>query len=263
LRALRAVSTERGRDAREFALMAFGGSGPIHAAGLGRELHCPKVIVPPLPGLFSALGLLLSVIEHHNVRSCYLQGETLTAANLLAICDEVERSLLNQFDHDTIDGTGVRFSYTADTRYRGQASLISIPLLSSVERGCATITPHTVQRLCAAFETEHEKLYGHRSDPENPVQVVAVRVIGRWGDANHEELLQAVDYNFADGGSRLAYFGPSWGQRETRVIARGDLKGVVDGPLLIDEYDSTTVVPPGMRACCDADGNIIMECHDA
>src|SRR5207302_2593295 len=70
MRALRAVSTERGRDPRDFALIAFGGSGPIHAAGLARELSVPRTLVPPLPGLFSALGLLVSAVEHHDVRSC-------------------------------------------------------------------------------------------------------------------------------------------------------------------------------------------------
>ena len=74
MRALRAVSTERGRDPREFVLIAFGGSGPIHAAGLAKELLIRQVIVPPLPGLFSTLGLLFSGVEHHDVRSCLLSG---------------------------------------------------------------------------------------------------------------------------------------------------------------------------------------------
>ena len=74
MRALRAVSTERGRDPRDFALMAFGGSGPIHAAGLAQDLAIGQVVVPPLPGLFSALGLLCSGVEHHDVRSCLLGG---------------------------------------------------------------------------------------------------------------------------------------------------------------------------------------------
>ena len=82
MRALRAVSTERGRDPRDFALMAFGGAGPIHAAGLARDLAIGQVVVPPLPGLFSALGLLCSGVEHHDVRSCLLGGEDLQAPAL-------------------------------------------------------------------------------------------------------------------------------------------------------------------------------------
>lgn len=97
MRALRAVSTERGRDPRDFVLMAFGGLGPIHAAGLARELRIPQTIVPPLPGLFSAVGLLFSGIEHHDVRSCQLAGDALTPDALQRLLDEMRAAMLAQF----------------------------------------------------------------------------------------------------------------------------------------------------------------------
>ena len=97
MKALREVSTERGRDPREFDLMAFGGSGPVHAAGLAKELAVRKVIVPPLPGLFSALGLLFSNVEHHDVRSCLLSGESLCVQKLEEFRKTLGQEMLARF----------------------------------------------------------------------------------------------------------------------------------------------------------------------
>src|SRR5207244_6726637 len=97
MRALRAVSTQRGRDPRGFALLAFGGSGPVHAAGLARDLLIRQVLIPPLPGLFSAVGLLCSGVEHHDVRSCLLSGAALTAEALENVRGEMQAHMLDQF----------------------------------------------------------------------------------------------------------------------------------------------------------------------
>src|SRR5262249_53623497 len=97
MRALRAVSTERGRDPRRFALLAFGGSGPLPAVGLGRDLLTRRVRIPPLPGLFSAVGLLCSGVEHHDVRSCLLSGRALTPEALENVREEMQSHMLGQF----------------------------------------------------------------------------------------------------------------------------------------------------------------------
>jgi N-methylhydantoinase A len=253
MRALRAVSTERGRDPREFVLMAFGGSGPIHAAGLANELLIRQIIVPPLPGLFSTLGLLFSGVEHHDVRSCLLSGETLNAKTLEQIKAEMQRNMLAQFETEGYPANQVMLSCSVDIRFKGQASEIRIPVVDE------HFTETTVQTLYTTFETEHERLYGHRSDPDNPVEVVAVRLIGQAGIRGQQGVLNPAERLGARALSREAYFGASWGTIDTPVISRRDLgEEGTTGPLLIDEYDSTIVVPPDYRGFLDSEGNILM-----
>ena len=258
MRALRAVSTERGRDPRDFAFMAFGGSGPVHAAGLARELAIGRVLVPPLPGLFSALGLLFSGIEHHDVRSCLLTGATLTANAIGALLAEMQATMLAQFAAEGIAAATLRFQPSVDMRFRGQASEIRI---AYPDADAATPTSNVITTLVAAFETEHEQLYGHRSDPDNPVEIVAVRLVGRAVNEAIQQIGEAAPLRPAltrtqeQTTSRLAYFGPTSGLIDTPVLARRALTQPVRGPLLIDEYDSTIVVPPGWLARLDEQGN--------
>ena len=253
MRALRAVSTERGRDPREFVLMAFGGSGPIHAAGLAKELLIREVIVPPLPGLFSTLGLLFSGVEHHDVRSCLLSDETLSATALEEIKAEMQHNMLAQFDTEGYPADQVTLNCSVDVRFKGQASEIRIPVADE------HFTETTVKTLYTTFETEHERLYGHRSDPDNPVEVVAVRLIGQAGIRGQQGVLNPAERLGVRAASREAYFGESWGTIDTPVISRHDLGGEgTTGPLLIDEYDSTIVVPPDYRGHLDSEGNILM-----
>ncbi len=253
MRALRAVSTERGRDPREFVLMAFGGSGPIHAVGLAKELLIRQVIVPPLPGLFSTLGLLFSGIEHHDVRSCLLSGETLNATALEEIKAEMQRNMLAQFDTEGYPANQVTLSCSVDVRFKGQASEIRIAVTDENFNETTVGTLHTI------FETEHERLYGHRSDPDNPVEVVAVRLIGQAGIRGQQGALNPAERLGVRALNREAYFGGSWGTIDTPVISRHDLgEAGTAGPLLIDEYDSTIVVPPDYRGYIDSEGNILM-----
>jgi N-methylhydantoinase A len=250
MRALRAVSTERGRDPRDFILMAFGGSGPIHAVGLAKELMISEIIVPEMPGLFSALGLLFSGVEHHDVRSCLLTGEALTTEALAEHQADMAEDIIAQFRLEGYGVDEVRLNYSADVRFKGQASEIRIPL------GEQAIDDAGISRMCEAFEGEHEQLYGHRSDPDNPIEVIAVRLIGRVESEEGGSKLQRVDRSVTGSGSREAYFGKQFGLVDTPVVNRGDLDGGISGPVLIDEYDSTIVIPPGMRASCDEEGNV-------
>jgi N-methylhydantoinase A len=253
MRALRAVSTERGRDPRQFALLAFGGSGPIHAAGLARELAIRQVIVPPLPGLFSALGLLFSGVEHHDVRSCLLSGPALHAEALQRLRDEMRQKMLAQFASEGIAAGQVALSWSADVRFQGQASEIRIPL------DAEQLSEASVRAMQTRFETEHERLYGHRSDPDNAVEVIALRLIGQAALRGRPVALKPAERLGEKETSRRAYFGPPWGSIDTPVLARRELTSARDGPVLIDEYDSTTVVPPFMRVRLDDQGNLVME----
>ena len=253
MRALRAVSTERGRDPREFVLMAFGGSGPVHAAGLAQELYIGRVIVPPLPGLFSALGLLASGVEHHDVRSCLLSREESKAESLEQIREELRQRMVAQFQAEGFAESGIALSWSADLRFQGQASEIRLELQSRALDGTA------IQALNEAFEIEHERLYGHRSDPDNPIEIIAVRLVGRVVDRGRETVFRPRASDFTPQSHRRAYFGAAHGLVDTAVVARADLSGKAKGPLLIDEYDSTIVVPPFMSVHRDGQGNVVME----
>ena len=253
MKALREVSTERGRDPREFILMAFGGSGPVHAAGLAAELSVQRVLVPPLPGLFSALGLLFSNVEHHGVRSCLLTTEALFPGEIERLRGTLRNEILAWFKQEGYSADRVRLGYSVDMRSRGQTSGIRIPLPAK------PLTAQAVSALREAFEDEHERLYGHRSDAENTVEVLAVRLVGEAMRDQTEGFLQPLDLKGETTPSRMAYFGSRWGAIDTPVVARASLHGGTTGPLLIDEYDSTVVVPPATRVWLDDRQNIVME----
>ena len=251
MRALRAVSTERGRDPRRFILMGFGGSGPIHAAGLAAELGISRVIIPPLPGLFSALGLLFSGIEHHDVRSCLLSGAELNPMSVNKVVNQMRTRMLQQLEEEGFPGEEVELDCECDMRFRGQTSEIRLELVPD------RIDKEAIADLCQAFNEEHEQLYGHRSDPDNPIEVVAVRLIGRAGIPEREGAMEPAEYLGVAASTRKAcFFGKA---QETPVLMRRDLAATMSGPLLIDEYDSTIVVPPGANARIDEFGNIVME----
>lgn len=251
MRALRAVSTERGRDPRDFALMAFGGAGPIHAAGLARELAIDQIVVPPLPGVFSALGLLCSGVEHHGVYSCLLGGPQLGAPALEEIRARLQQRLMAQFAAEGFGSDQVSWRCSADMRFRGQTSEIG------VELAAGPIDVAAVAGLGADFALEHERLYGHRSDPDNPVEVVAVRLVGQAGVRGLGSSFATAARPGLGGGSREVYFAGE--SVAAPVLERGALAAGAAGPLLIDEYDSTIVVPPGWRARRDELGHVLIE----
>ena len=252
-RALRAVSTERGRDPRRFVLMAFGGGGPIHAAGLAEMLGITRVVVPPSPGVFSAFGLLFAEVEHHFVRTHFRAfadmdlGEATTI--LAGLLDEGERLLSDEgFDE------AHRVMVTqVDMKYVGQTSELT------VDMGRSRFTDAAMDELRAAFDREHEKTYGYSAD--DPLQLVNIRVLAR-GISEESRVPEnlAVPSRRAVQGEREVYFAGRHGWMSTPVIGRAELDGAhSQGPLVVEEYDSTTVVPPGWVASLDALGNIALE----
>lgn len=253
MKALREVSTERGRDPREFVLMAFGGSGPIHAAGLAEDLSVQRVMVPALPGLFSALGLLYSDVERHGVRSCLLAIENLRPREIEQLREALEKEMLAWFRRGRYSVEPVQLAFSVDMRIRGQTSEINVPLPGG------PLTPQDVDALRQSFEDEHERLYGHRSAAGHTVEVLAVRLVGKAVRDRTEGVLQPLELQGETAPSRTAYFGSRWGAIDTPVVTRASLREVTQGPLLIDEYDSTIVVPPATRVWLDDHRNVVME----
>ena len=253
-RALEAVSSERGRDPRRFTLMAFGGGGPIHAAGLAEMLGITRIIVPPSPGVFSAFGLLFADVEHHFVRTHFKAFSELDTR-------EVNRILkgLREQGQGLLRAEGFADSQQAiltqvDMKYVGQTSELT------VNTSLDSFNPTTISELGEAYEYEHEKTYGYRAN--EPYELVNIRVIAR----GISEVSRVPDHIELDGrGSttnppdRKVYYSSQLGWIETPVVDRGNLDGEgYAGPLVIEEYDSGTLVPPGWEASLDPMKNIIL-----
>jgi N-methylhydantoinase A len=257
-RAVKAVSTYRGRDPRDFVLLAFGGNGPVFAAAMAESLGMPRVIVPPSAGLFSAVGLLEADLEQHFVKTYFAPADHVDLDLLNRIFEELETSALQAVQTDqaaTGTATCERF---ADLRYSGQAFELTVPVPERALRKSDLLG------LIERFGQEHERTYGHRALDE-PVEIVNARVTARIpvergrddepprnGHAETPPSLPRRDH-------RLAYFGPQIGLVDTPVVARGELSSPGRGPLIVEEYDATTLIPPDWLAWLDEAGNIILE----
>jgi N-methylhydantoinase A len=249
-RAVKAVTTYRGRDPRDFTLCAFGGNGPLTGVEIARSLTMGNVLIPPSPGVFSALGLLFSDTEHEVVRTLMLRGSEITSAALEDAYAGAESETTGFLSGRA--GATVTVSRYADVRYTGQAYELSV----AVPPG-----PVDLERLVADFVAEHVRTYGHGSTGD-PVDVVSIRALAHIERtaAQMYDPLAAIRALPVHEGARLAYFGPDVGLIETDVCNRAALlAGERRGPLLIDEADSTCVVPPGCLARLDQYGNIEVE----
>lgn len=249
-RAVKAVTTYRGRDPRDFTLCAFGGNGPLTGVEIARALQIRRVLIPPAPGVFSALGLLFSDTEHEVVRTLMLRGADVDAAALESAFAGVEAEATANLV--ATGGSTVTVTRYADVRYAGQAYELSVRVSPE---------PVDVAVLVGDFVAEHVRTYGHGS-ADDPVDIVSVRALARIErtTARKYDPLAAIQALPTLESVRLAYFGPETGLRETPVCNRaGLLAGERRGPLLIDEIDSTCVVPPGCVARLDAHGNIEVE----
>ncbi len=249
-RAVKAVTTYRGRDPRDFTLCAFGGNGPITGVEIARALRIRQVLIPPAPGVFSALGLLFSDTEHEIVRTLMLRGDDVQADTLENAFDELESEATTNLAAG--DDATVTVTRWADVRYTGQAYELPVRVAAG---------DVDVERLADDFVSEHVRTYGHGSAAD-PIDVVSVRVLARVERtaAQRYDPLAVIREQPAHESSRTAYFGTEAGAVEVPVCSRVGLLGRDrQGPLLIDEYDSTCVVPPGCTARLDAYGNIEVE----
>ncbi len=232
-RALRSVSSEKGRDPREFALIAYGGAGPVHAVGLAEELGCPTVLVPALAGLFSSLGLLFARPEFHDLHICQLDARTLDPQAAEQVFERLA---------DRIALTELEWVRSADLRYDGQSWEIEVELPPG---------PIEPASLIAAFEDEHERLYGVRGEPGSPIHVRALRLAGlRRRQAPSRQSSGSrwrPPHPARPGGTRPVAFRGALA--EIPIRTRASIGGGAEpGPLLVDEYDTTVVVPGGWSA---------------
>ncbi len=253
IRAIKAVSTERGRDPRNYVLFAFGGNGPMFAAGMARAIGISRVVVPPAPGLFSSFGLLYADVEHHYSRTFRCLLSDADPAELTRAWDALAREADRELGQEGFSGPSAVIERSASLHYKGQIYELSVPAPDGV------LDQGKLSDLAERFGQEHETVYGHRAGPEEPVELVNIAVVGR-GLSEVNRVPERLRLAEMDGtvAARQVYFGRDAGWLETPVLRRGDLSTPREGPVIIEEYDATCLVPPGARSERDRFGNIVI-----
>ena len=256
MRAIRAVSVERGRDPRQFTLLAFGGNGPLFAAGIAAELGIARVIIPPLPGVFSAFGLLVADTEHHASQSLRTRLDRADEARIGALLASLRVAGSERLARDGFPPEMRAFRRTAQARYLGQSSEIEVTLPD----GDGPVSP---DRIAELFGQEHERTYGFRAPPTEPVELISLSIIARGVPPRPRLPDRIPPASAAVPPSRLAWF-PASGWTEVPVLDRASLSGSPrPGPLIVQEYDATCLVPRGMTADLDGFGNIRLRAIEA
>jgi N-methylhydantoinase A len=257
MRATRFVSVERGYDPREFALCAFGGGGPMYAAEIARELHIPRVLVPPMPGVLSAYGMLAADMIEDASRSVLEHEDTVAVESFERTFNELEERVRAPYLRDGVPRSEVELQRHADLVYAGQTHAISIPLPPD-----STFDEPVLRRTIAAFHREHLRRFRH-ADETAKVEFVHLRVFGRRRLAKPD--VPTLPTGAAAGDSlpespRLVYFEETGGVVSTPVYQRAALASgsTIVGPAIVEQMDSTTVVFPGMTADTDEVGNLII-----
>jgi N-methylhydantoinase A len=252
--AIKAISTMRGHDLREFMLLAFGGAGPLHAGRIAHELGMAGVIVPLYPGVFSAIGLLLSDVKHDYVRSKLAPLSDVSPDEVNGIFDALTAQALADLGSDGFARDDIRIERALDMRYAGQGYEIAVPCAA------APLRLSELKALRFSFDQQHRSMFGHMA-PQEPVEIVSYRVRGIG-------LLTPVELpKFARTGAALE--DATCSSRRVRfdgadcdcpVYRRNqlDIGSTLAGPAILEQLDCTTVIRPGQLARVDEWKNLIV-----
>ena len=249
--AIRSRTIQKGHDPREFTLVAFGGAGPMHAAEVADALGTREVVVPPYPGITAATGLLTSDLKYDLMRTVFMVEGAVGAAVIDHALDEISAELHERLTEDGVGGHDIRISAGLDCRYVGQGYELRVALPEG----------RFTEAAFEQFRVQHEQEYGHAFP--SPVEIVSLRVTGTGVRAKVERvpvshgtlvdaLLGAGDGVFRVDGALVTL--------PTRYFdrARLPLDEPFDGPAVVFQRDTTTVIPPGWRGCAQASGNLIL-----
>ena len=256
VRILRVVSVSRGLDPRNFSLAAFGGAGPLHAADLAKELQIPEVIIPEAPGLFSALGLLWADLRADFSATVRRNLEPANTAAIQSQLDELNAAANAWLVRERVPHSKRSLPGSADMRYPMQNYEINVPLPAG--RIGAAWMKHAI----SAFHAAHQRLYSH-CDRESPVQLVNLRVsaIGRTDRIVLHKIAQgSTSPKQAQKGERRVHFQEVGRYLPTPIYERDRLVAGnrIAGPAVVEQADSTTIVPPSYVTRVDAYGRLIM-----
>jgi N-methylhydantoinase A len=251
---LKIVSVQRGHDPRDFVLAAFGGAGPLHAAALADELGISEVICPPIPGAFSALGLIGTDLRRDYVQTLFTLADAADPSTLEAAFVALERKGSAMLDRAGIAGDKRRFERAVDARYPRQSYELQLPLPPR------PVDRDMLQMISATFHDRHRQTYGHANSDE-PVQIVAVRLAA----VGAIPPLVVRDQPPPTGADAMKSKRQLW-FRETGVVGAAiyDRRRMpagleLTGPIMIESLESTILVPPRWRARMNDDGFVLLQ----
>jgi N-methylhydantoinase A len=252
---IRLISVERGHDPRDFALVAFGGGGPLHAAALMSEVNLAAVIVPPFPGIASAFGCVIADFRHDFLTSVNRPLPDIDLVRLEARLAELAAEGQAELDREGVKIVRSRVVVEADIRYVGQRHTLRVPL---------NYPGLNVAGIASAFDAVYFRRYGRRLE-RTPVLVnVHTTVLGERPRLDFGSLVEPQARNRTNGGPSLESRRPVWfdnaGFVDAAVYMRSDFEtgDRVAGPAVVEQDDTTTVIDPGMVAVADQYGNLIL-----
>jgi N-methylhydantoinase A len=256
-RAVRVVTVEKGHDPRDFVLVGFGGAGPMHAAQVASELEIPRVLIPASPGILCALGLLLADVRADFGRTALMSLHGADPRRIETIFGELAAEATVWLEREGLDPRSAELGRSLDARYVGQEYELRVPI------GPAAFTDSDLAGFADRFHSAHERAYGYAS-PGVPVQLVSFRIVAR------SAVPRPVLVRRPAGGSsrgptardlRKVYFEDANDFVPCPVYDRDGLMTGhrVDGPAIVEQMDTTIVIPPGHTAEIDEFGNIIVD----
>jgi len=247
VRAIRAVTVERGLDPRDLTLLAFGGSGPVHACDLARTLGITRVLFPPSPGVFTAMGMLAGQVEHHELRSAQSRLDLLEPETVEMLWTEMRMAAVAALTAQGYDPETVRFADQIDLRLEGQDAALSIPY--------ADFDPAALRR---DFIAAYREAYGYA--PTDTVESVALRLHAHAGSSEPLDFTR-LSPMVGKEGDRIGTRRDVWFDRhratDTPVIRREQVTGPLVGPVIIEGDDTTIVIPPGATVEPNATGSLV------
>jgi N-methylhydantoinase A len=251
--AVRLISIRRGYDPRDFCLVSFGGAGSVHAADLARELDIPAVVVPPYPGITSALGCLLVDVRHDLFRTYLASADGASVDALETEFEKLEAEARERLKAEGMTGDRVQLRRQMDMRYVGQWRSLTVPV--------STPLGENLQASLDRFHAEHQREYSF-SNPDGAVEIYGLRVVGIGLVEKPEFPKRSASGILSDAikETREVYFGESGGFHTTVIYDRDRMPAgsSFQGPVIIDQMDTTTVVPPDWRGEVDEHGNIVL-----
>jgi len=252
--ATRVVSIERGRDPRDLTLVAFGGSGPVHGCRLAQALGIPRIVLPASAGVTAAIGLLAAEVKFDVARTHVCRLDAVSGASLDAMYDEMSRQAVAVVQESAV-AAEVMVTRSADARYVGQGYEVTVPVPAG------RLDAAALERVRASFHDVYAARYGY-ANPTEPVEVVTWK-LSAVGGSPRIALAKAAasSMDARRKGTRRAYFPEARGYTDTPVYDRYELAAgtSLTGPAIVEERESTTVLPPGVTATVDEYANLIAE----
>ncbi len=251
--ALKLVSIRRGYDPREFALVAFGGAGSLHAADLAKEMEIPTVIVPPFPGITSAMGCLLVDVRHDLSKTYLADAVTVDIDELESEFAELEKQAQKLLEAENMPPEDRQLFRYLDMRYMGQWRALTVPVSRPLR---------SLEKALESFHNEHQREYAF-SNKDQGVQIYGLRVtaVGLVPKPALREHPKGGSLEAALKEKRPVYFKESGGYTEINIYDREKIPAgvTIQGPAIVEQLDSTVVIPPGVTAEVDQYLNIIMK----